>query len=333
MEMAVMLNMGLNLFEVKKMKVFLSWSGKRSNLVAQELKKWIPCLIDVDVFFSSEDIEKGENWTASIAKELSSCSYGIICLTQENKDKAWINFEAGAISKALDSHLSAILIDIVPSDIQGPLKLYQATKLEKEDFFALIKSINSVLGDSKNNEELLRTRFNAMWEEIRTSIEKSIEATGKKEKKTDRSDKKEQSENKSIEATEEILQLLRQQSAILNDPDRFFSRFENVGRKEIGDYNTLSKILQEIENAIGLYPDVSETRNGKKKSIFRTMENGEIITIEDCATILSFLRTQLKSNFELDMGERNSLIARATKSQIKCIDILLHGVGRSNKKE
>ena len=45
------------------MKVFVSWSGELSCQIAEVLKKWIPCIIQsVDVFFSPEDIEKGDNW-------------------------------------------------------------------------------------------------------------------------------------------------------------------------------------------------------------------------------------------------------------------------------
>lgn len=178
-----MLNMGLNLFEVKKMRVFLSWSGDCSHVVAQELKKWIPCLIDVDVFFSAEDIEKGENWPSSIVKELSSCSYGIVCLTKDNKDKPWINFEAGAISKALDSHLSALLIDIVPSDIQGPMKLYQATKFEKDDFFALIKSINNVLGDAKKAKNCYKPDLMQCGKKYGRALKSLLKRQGKKKRK------------------------------------------------------------------------------------------------------------------------------------------------------
>lgn len=328
-----MLNMGLNLFEVKKMRVFLSWSGDCSHVVAQELKKWIPCLIDVDVFFSAEDIEKGENWPSSIVKELSSCSYGIVCLTKDNKDKPWINFEAGAISKALDSHLSALLIDIVPSDIQGPMKLYQATKFEKDDFFALIKSINNVLGDAKKSEELLQTRFNAMWEEIRTSIEKSIEATGKKEKKTDRSDKKEQSESKATEATEEILQLLRQQSAILNDPERFFAHFERVSR-DGNDFDTLRKILLETEKTIIFYSHRATEANYIERLLGQSIKV-ELMSLEECSAILRFIINQLtkRFNFDLEANERREILTKANQLQFRCVEILEKQQDSSNKNE
>lgn len=65
------------------MKVFVSWSGELSCQIAEVLKKWIPCIIQsVDVFFSPEDIEKGDNWDKTISSELSECKYGLFVLHQ-----------------------------------------------------------------------------------------------------------------------------------------------------------------------------------------------------------------------------------------------------------
>ena len=109
------------------------------------MKKWIPCIIQsVDVFFSPEDIEKGDNWDKTISSELSECKYGIICLTSDNTSAPWINFEAGAIAKSLDSKVTALMVNIKPSDIKGPLSRYQLPDL-KEQTFQLIESINKAL--------------------------------------------------------------------------------------------------------------------------------------------------------------------------------------------
>ena len=111
------------------MKIFVSWSGDLSRKIAEILKKWIPCIIQsAEVFFSPEDIEKGDHWDRTISTQLSECKYGIICLAAENISAPWINFEAGAIAKTLDSKVAALMIDIKPSDIRGPLSRYQDRK-------------------------------------------------------------------------------------------------------------------------------------------------------------------------------------------------------------
>lgn len=152
--------------EVFIMKVFVSWSGELSCQIAEVLKKWIPCIIQsVDVFFSPEDIEKGDNWDKTISSELSECKYGIICLTSDNTSAPWINFEAGAIAKSLDSKVTALMVNIKPSDIKGPLSRYQATRFEKADFFQLIESINKAL-DTPLDSKVLENTFNAMWDSL-----------------------------------------------------------------------------------------------------------------------------------------------------------------------
>lgn len=197
------------------MKVFVSWSGTLSKKVAQELKKWLPCIIQsIDVFYSPEDIEKGENWDSKISAELSECNYGIVCLTSENTNAPWINFEAGAIAKTLESRVSALMVDIKTSEIQGPLKRYQATKLEKEDMWQLICDINKVT-DVPLSADVLDSTFNAIWDSMYGAIKSDIDGY-KPQKKAGISDEK----IASTEVVEEILQLVRKQNVLLSSPEQ-----------------------------------------------------------------------------------------------------------------
>jgi TIR domain len=85
------------------MKVFISWSGGVSHRVAVALRDWLPYVLQsVDPYVSSEDIEKGARWSNEVGRELESTSYGILCVTRENLDSRWLNFEAGALSKSMD---------------------------------------------------------------------------------------------------------------------------------------------------------------------------------------------------------------------------------------
>ena len=157
------------------MKVFVSWSGELSCKIAELLKKWLPCIIQsVDVFFSPEDIEKGDNWDKTISSELSKCNYGIICLTSDNTMAPWINFEAGAIAKTLDSKITALMVNVKPSDIKGPLSRYQATKFEKNDFFQLISEINKAQEISLE-QSILQNTFDTMWNSLEKEANSIIE--------------------------------------------------------------------------------------------------------------------------------------------------------------
>ena len=198
------------------MKIFVSWSGDLSRKIAEVLKKWIPCLLQsVEVFFSPEDIEKGDNWDRTISTQLSECKYGIICLTSENTSAPWINFEAGAIAKTLDSRVAALMIDIKPSDIRGPISRYQATKLEKEDFYQLILSINKTL-EVPLDDKILENAFKAMWPALETDVNQITSQFATSNNKQKKSAASEQAENAPIE---EVLQLLRKQNSILSSPE------------------------------------------------------------------------------------------------------------------
>ena len=197
------------------MKVFVSWSGELSCKIAEVLKKWIPCIIQsVEVFFSPEDIEKGDNWDKNISNELSQCNYGIICLTSENTTAPWINFEAGAIAKSLDSRITALMVNIKPSDIKGPLSRYQATRFEKNDFFQLISAINKAL-ETPLEHNVLQNTFDTMWVALEQEANEVIEKYSSKATTLD--ENKELSENNPLE---EILQLLRTQNSLLSNPDK-----------------------------------------------------------------------------------------------------------------
>ena len=195
------------------MKVFISWSGELSKAIAESIKKWLPCIIQAaDVFFSPEDIEKGEQWDTKISKELLECHYGIVCLTEENVSAPWIHFEAGALAKTLDSSVATLMINISPTDIKGPLSRYQATKLNKEDFYQLIENINTQ-SDEPIKPEVLKTLFDNLWDKIENEFSDLISQY----QKTSSSKKK--AINNS-EALEEILLLLRKQNSIISSPDQ-----------------------------------------------------------------------------------------------------------------
>lgn len=237
----------------------------------------------VKVFFSPEDIEKGDNWDKIISTELSECKYGIICLTTENTAAPWINFEAGAIAKSLDSKVTALMVNIKPSDIKGPLSRYQATRFEKEDFFQLISSINKVL---ENPLELavLQNTFNGMWSSLENEANKVIMEYSDKKKLV--KDKTKESDLNNNAPLEEILQLLRQQSAILSNPEKLMpiEYLNYVQRKFSKDkkdlYNDSESIIKSLCNYCKLVVinlDVMEKE--KLKDMVSVLNFNELLNI------------------------------------------------------
>jgi hypothetical protein len=83
------------------MKVFISWAGTKSRVVAEALHGWLPNVVNaVEPFMSEMDIGKGALGVKVIADQLQSSRFGIICLTADNLSRPWINYEAGALAKS-----------------------------------------------------------------------------------------------------------------------------------------------------------------------------------------------------------------------------------------
>ena len=157
------------------MKLFISWSGEFSRKVAECLSVWIPTIIQtVDVFYSPDDIAKGENWSNRLSTELEQSNFGIVCLTRENVLAPWINFEAGALSKVSNSRVSAIMLGITPSDVKGPLARFQNTAFNREDFHRLFQSINSS-HEKPLKEVVLDHAFYNSWGKLERDIAAIIE--------------------------------------------------------------------------------------------------------------------------------------------------------------
>jgi hypothetical protein len=158
------------------MKVFISWSGDLSKLVATELKEFLSTAIQtIDFYLSSEDIESGQRWSNELANELGNSDFGIVCLTRENINSAWINFEAGALSKALDSsRLCPFLIGIEQTDITGPLTQFQSIKLTNDSVKKLLVDLNTANSERRLNENVITRAFDAHWPESYEKIQVAL---------------------------------------------------------------------------------------------------------------------------------------------------------------
>ena len=195
------------------MKLFISWSGEFSQKVAKKLSIWIPTIIQsVEVFYSSDDIAKGENWGTRLDNALSDCSFGIICLTPENIAAPWIHFEAGALSAALNARISAVMLGVNPSALKGPLTRYQNTIFEREDFFQLFQSINDA-SERPLKPEILKNAFDNAWEKLEPEINNII-----KQYAASNTVPAEADSNSDSEAIQEILRILRKSVNSQSEP-------------------------------------------------------------------------------------------------------------------
>ncbi|GFE94400.1 TIR domain-containing protein [Acetobacter persici] len=171
------------------MQVFLSWSGPRSQKVAQLLSDWLPKVIQtLEPWISTRDIQKGSLWSEVIGDQLQGMTTGIICLTKENINRPWILFEAGALAKGLSSNrVCTLLIDLEPSDIAPPLSQFNHTRpSSKEDMLHFLQTLNDRVTGRKLRSDILENALDVHWTCFQDALQKIIKETPDTEKIPDR---------------------------------------------------------------------------------------------------------------------------------------------------
>jgi len=161
------------------MKVFISWSGKESHVVASVLRDKLPIIINaIKPFVSSEDISKGSPWFQNIASELEDSAFGIVCLTRKNIQNQWILFEAGALAgKLTKKRVAPLLLDLKAGEVEPPLGQLQSTALEREDFLKLVLTLNAELPKERALAEgTLKDSFEMWWKPFFEKIQEKLKA-------------------------------------------------------------------------------------------------------------------------------------------------------------
>lgn len=153
------------------MKIFISWSGERSQALAQALHEWLPLVLHfVQPWLSQSDIAAGERWGVEVAKELEGSNFGIICVTRDNINAPWILFEAGALAKLMqEGRVIPLLLDVEFKDISGPLAQFQAKKMEKVGLSDVVSSVNRI-AQQPVPEDRATKLFESLWPEFEKRV-------------------------------------------------------------------------------------------------------------------------------------------------------------------
>ena len=121
---------------------------------------------------SSEDIRKGTRWSDELWGRLQETSYSIVCLTPAAVRSPWVNFEAGAVAKAVGgrAHVSPLLLGLSPGDLDGvPLAMFQCTEFTRRDVERLVNAINAVAA-RPIPESQVSLRFHHEWAALRDEV-------------------------------------------------------------------------------------------------------------------------------------------------------------------
>lgn len=203
------------------MKIFMSWSGARSKAAAELLSDWIKCVIQASrPWISTRDIDRGALWFSEISDQLKDTTVGIVCLTQENKNRPWILFEAGALAKGLSSNrVCTFLVDLKPADLEDPLAQFNHTLPDKESVWELVRTLNGCLGPVGLDERILEQVFSTYWGQFEERFKALLKQFPPSEKPEPRSEKNLLAEI--LENTRALTQRMRSiESRIERDPIR-----------------------------------------------------------------------------------------------------------------
>jgi hypothetical protein len=235
----------------EKMKVFISWSGTRSRRVAAVLAQWLSGVIQaVKPYYSPDDVAKGVRWNSEIAKELEAATLGVLCLTSDNLESPWMMFEAGALSKNLDSsRVCPILFGVEPTELKGPLVQFQAAKFEKEEIRRVVKMLNGELGDLALAPDVFESVFEMWWPQLDEKIRQEIEAARAENEVPRRSER---------DLLEEILTIARSlaRDAVPRETSRelITSYREVVEAAVLGDGASLKSALRRMADVLQRLP-------------------------------------------------------------------------------
>lgn len=145
--------------------------------VASAIRSWLPLLFDnVAPWMSDSDISAGQRGLAAIEAELRNTRFGIIVVTEENRNSPWLNFEAGALSRVVADHtehrVTPLLVDLPgPAQLTGPLTQFQAKAATREGVRDLLRSLAEVVGIAT---ETIEKRFDAYWPKLEESITEGL---------------------------------------------------------------------------------------------------------------------------------------------------------------
>ncbi|SSB97758.1 TIR domain-containing protein [Pseudomonas sp. 43mfcvi1.1] len=256
------------------MKVFVSWSGQRSKVVAELISDWIKCVLQASQpWISTRDIDKGAIWFSEISDQLKDTAAGIVCLTQENKNKPWILFETGALAKGLSTNrVCTFLIDLQSSEIEDPLAQFNHTFPERTSMWGLTCSLNACLDQNRLDERILRQVFDTYWPQFDQKFKEAIKNTPQAENVEPRSEQSILAEilSNTRSLSSRVRELESRQSVVADKWPSFTSSFKTAEEFIVelanNDTVTIQEVLRKAED-LGVERSVVEDILSKYRMI------------------------------------------------------------------
>ncbi|WP_371805347.1 hypothetical protein [Candidatus Lokiarchaeum ossiferum] len=254
------------------MKVFISWSGSKSKRIAEVFNEFIPIFLQTTKPYMSKSMDKGTIWLLDILRSLEESYVGIVCLTKDNQNKPWINFEAGALLQGTDSsRIMTFLIDLTSDEVIKPLSIFQSTSFTEEEILSMILSINKK-SEMVVQESVISTGFSSTWKLFKKKIEKIIseyKEVGFEDTEKEIPDERKTEELIRVDNQKELLFLARDSNNILKSLKTDFS---SLSKQSI---NISKKTKENQDLQAKLMPLLLEKALESRESFDRMMELAE----------------------------------------------------------
>lgn len=150
----------------------MSWSGKKSWHLAHRMAEWMPAIVPNIEFFLSSEIPAGARWLDHLKEGLSGASMAILCITSENMNSQWLNFEAGAMWNRFDQDIPVcpLLFGVAPEELTGPLNQFQSKSFTERDVKSLAELIAKKSNFTGDRSDRVKINFEITWSRLERDV-------------------------------------------------------------------------------------------------------------------------------------------------------------------
>jgi len=171
----------------KKDYVFISFSKRETAKVATVITSIINSIYPkikttVEVFFSPEKLKAG-SFRGQILDAMRDARFAITILSPENNESAWLMYEAGALSLAVEQnggHLMPYLFCRHGDEVESTIEDLQYAQYQRDsennqkELVNLITNLNNSLSkDNRVDDLTIKDEINKFWETINKKFENS----------------------------------------------------------------------------------------------------------------------------------------------------------------
>jgi hypothetical protein len=157
------------------MNAFISWSGSRELSIARAIKEWLTEVVPTVRPFMSPELPKGQAWFDALAAELKGAQIALMCLAPPRVAGEWQLVEAGAIWKAAArGGLFPLCFGIRETDVPEPLRAFQLTYFDKEDFERLAVAVAKLARQAEGWTAGHAQAFERCWPALKARVEDAL---------------------------------------------------------------------------------------------------------------------------------------------------------------